>query len=196
MPLLKVRRIDASKYHWSDPQRYIDAKDCPTEPELIKAYCERHKRAACLGGYGYMGCRPQGRRVKEFIRYDLKKECFVRTDGTLVKIDETYCGRKIPSRVWHGKKLLENQIWNRAGLGHPDMIDGDLIIEAKGGVPSLSKARAALAQLMTYQKHEAHFRYGFLFPEIWLHAEDLQNILPLFRTRGLLLIPFSIRPKR
>jgi hypothetical protein len=91
-----------------------------------------------------------------------------------------------------GKAYLENQIWNKAGLGHPDMIDGDLVIEAKGGLPSLSKAHTALGQLMMYREHEPTFRYGFLFPAIWLRAENVQHAFPLFTKQGFELIPLDV----
>ena len=188
----RIRRVDASKYRWDDPHRYIDLKDCPSEPELIKAYCDSHPRSACLGGYGYMGCRPLGRKREEFVKYDFERKCFVRADGTMMAVDETYCGRKIPSRVWKGKEYSESRIWAMAGLGQPDMIDGDLIIEAKGGLPSLSKAHTALGQLMMYREHEPSFRYGFLFPAIWLQAENVQRAFSLFSEERFEMIPLEV----
>ncbi len=102
--------------------------------------------------------------------------------------DETYCGRKIPSRTWKGRQYVESRIWSMARLGQPDMIDGDLIVEAKGGLPSLSKAHTALGQLMMYREHEPHFRYGFLFPVIWLQAANIQQAFQLFTKQAFELI--------
>ena len=184
-----IRRIDSNQYAWNDSRRYITSKDCPSEPELIKAYCDSHPRSACLGGYGFMGCRPVGRKREEFVRYDSERRSYIRLDGTLMAPDETYCGRKIPSRTWRGQEYLENRIWAMARLGQPDMIDGDLIIEAKGGLPSLSKAHTALGQLMMYREHEPGFRYGFLFPVIWYQAANVQQAFPLFTKQGFELIP-------
>ena len=110
----------------------------------------------------------------------------------MIAVDETYCGRKIPSRVWKGKEYLESRIWAMAGLGQPDMIDGDLILEAKGGLPSLSKAHTALGQLMMYREHEPSFRYGFLFPAIWLQAGNVQRAFSLFRQERFEMIPLEV----
>lgn len=139
-----------------------------------------------------MGCRPEGRKREEFIKYDYERKCYVRQDGTLVPPDETYCGRKIPSRTWKGKEYLESRIWAIARLGQPDMIDGDLVIEAKGGLPSLSKAHTALGQLMMYREHDPSFRYGFLFPSVWLQAENIQHAFPLFKKQEFELIPLDV----
>jgi hypothetical protein len=138
-----------------------------------------------------MGCRPEGRKKEEFIKYDFEKKCYVRQDGTLVAEDETYCGRKIPRRTWNGRELTENRIWTLAHLGQPDLIDGDLVIEAKGGLPSLSKLHTALGQLMMYQQHEPTFRYGLLFPAIWQQAENLQTALGVFTKQGFVLVPLD-----
>lgn len=156
---------------------------------MLKAYCEHHPTAVCLGGYGYFGCCPEGKKSKEFIKYDLQKHCFIRTDGRVIESGQTYCGRKIPSRVWKGKKYLENQIWNRSGLGHPDLIDGNMIIEAKGGLPSSQKAHTALGQLLFYKEHELDLQLGFLFPKIWLEAENLQKDFNVFRKYGITILP-------
>jgi hypothetical protein len=139
-----------------------------------------------------MGCRPEGRKKEDFLKYDPGRECYVRSDGSTVQSDETYCGRKIPRRTWNGKEYLENQIWSLARLGHPDMIDGDLILEAKGGLPSLAKAHTALGQLMMYREHEPGLRYGFLFPAIWLQAENVQLAFPLFKKQGFEQIPLQV----
>jgi hypothetical protein len=106
--------------------------------------------------------------------------------------NETYCGRAIPTRLWRGKEYVESRIWSMAGLGQPDMIEGDLIIEAKGGLPSLSKAHTALGQLMMYREHQPSFRYGFLFPEIWLQAANVQHAFPLFTKQSFELIPQEV----
>jgi len=188
----RVRRIEAHRFPLDDARRYIAAKACPSEPEIVKAYCDSHPRSACLGGYGYMGCRPEGRKRDEFITYDFERKCYVRSDGSLVAPDETYCGRKIPSRLWRGREYLESRIWAMARLGQPDMIDGDLILEAKGGLPSLSKVHTALGQLMMYREHEPGFRYGFLFPAIWQEAENIRHAFRLFTKNGLELIPQDI----
>lgn len=101
-------------------------------------------------------------------------------DGKIIESYETYCGRKTPYRVWKGKKLLENQIWNLAELGVPDLIDGDLVIEAKGGLPSSQKVKTALGQPLLYRENEPSFRLGFLFPKFWLETETLQNYFDIF----------------
>jgi hypothetical protein len=185
----QVRRIDASKYRYDDPRRYITLKDCLLEPEVLKAYCEDHPTAVCLGGYGYFGCCPKGKKREDFITYDLEKKQYVRADRRIIATDETYCGRKIPYRVWKGKQHLENQIWNRSGLGHPDLIDGTMVIEAKGGLPSSQKAHTALGQLLFYREHEPDLQFGFLFPRIWLEAENLQKHWNVFRRHGIVILP-------
>jgi hypothetical protein len=40
MPM--IRRIGADRYRYDDPNRYITAKDCLSEPEVLKAYCEKN----------------------------------------------------------------------------------------------------------------------------------------------------------
>jgi hypothetical protein len=177
----RIRRIDASKFSYDDPKRYITAKDCLSEPEVLKSYCNNHPNAVCLGGYGYFGCCPEGKNREDFIKYDFVKKCYFRTDGKLINVDETYCGRKIPHRVWKGKEYIENRIWTIARLGIPDLKDGNRIIEAKGGLPSSQKIRIALGQLLFYREHESRFELGFLFPKIWLQAENLQNDFNVFR---------------
>jgi len=106
----KIRRIGAGKYNYDDSRRYITVKDCLTEPEVLKSYCEIHPNAVCLGGYGYFGCCPEGKKREDFIKYDLEKKHYIRADGKIIKVDETYCGRSIPHRVWRGKKYVENRI--------------------------------------------------------------------------------------
>ncbi len=186
-----IRRIGASDFPLGDRRRYISATDCLSEPELLKAYCTSHRDAVCLGGYGYMGCRPEGRKKEEFIKYDFERGCYLRSDGTAVPTDDTYCGRKIPRRRWNGREITENRIWTLAHLGQPDLIDGDLVIEAKGGLPALSKLHTALGQLMMYREHEPNFRYGFLFPAVWKDAVNLEESLGVFTKHGFLLIPLE-----
>jgi hypothetical protein len=183
-----VRRVDANKYKYDDPKRYISSKDCLQEPQVIKLYCESHRNAVCVGGYGYFGCRLADQKREDYIKYDLQTKQYVRTDGKIVKVDETYCGRKIPSRSWKGKQYYENQIWNRCGLGHPDLVDGNMIIEAKGGLPSANKVRTALGQLLSYRELEPSFKAGFLFPKMWLEAESLQSEFKVFEKHGILLL--------
>lgn len=114
----------------------------------------------------YFGCRPEAKKKEEFIKYDPKKGIHVRkADEKILKPDETYCRRKIPKRVWKGKERLENRIWAVAGLGIPDLIDGDIVVEAKGGLPSSQKVRTALGQLLFYREHNPSFKLGFLFPK-------------------------------
>jgi len=184
----QIRRIDASKYRYDDSRRYVTVKDCLSEPEVLKAYCETHPKAVCLGGYGYFGCCPEGNQREDFIRYDFEKKKYIRADGRVVSTDETYCGRKIPSRIWKGKRLLENQIWNRSGLGHPDLIDGNMVIEAKGGLPSLQKIKTAFGQLVFYKEHEPNISVAFLFPKVWLEAENLQTAFNILRKYGIILL--------
>jgi hypothetical protein len=159
-----------------------------TEPEVLKAYCETHLEAVCVGGYGYFGCLPQGKRREELIRYDFEKKQYVRTNGKIIQTDETYCGRKIPNRVWKGKRYLENRIWTISRLGVPDLIDGNTIIEAKGGVPSLQKVKTAFGQLVFYKENEPRFNVAFLFPKIWLEAENLLNAFEIFKKYQITLL--------
>ena len=170
-------------------RRYITRKDCPPENELLKSYCEGYSKAVCLGGYSYFGCRPEGKKREDFVKYDKRTGITTRVDGKILKDDETYCGRKIPIRVWKGKTYLENQIWNQSGLGHPDLIDGNIIIEAKGGIPSLQKVKTAFGQLVFYREHESNFKVGFLFPKIWLEAENLQHSFDILRKYNIALLP-------
>jgi hypothetical protein len=192
-PVSTIRRISANKYRYDDPRRYITAKDCFTEPEVLKTYCEKNANAVCLGGYEFLGCRPQGRKREDFIKYDRALKRHVRSDGKVVNNEtycsETYCGRKIPHRFWKSRKYSENQIWNQAGLGHPDLLDGDTIIEAKGGLPSVQKMHTALGQLLFYKELERTLKLGFLFPHIWLEAENLQNAFPILEKYGVKLLP-------
>jgi hypothetical protein len=184
-----IRRIDASKYNYDDSKRYITKKDCLSEPDVIKSYCNNHPKAVCLGGYGYFGCCPKGKKREEFIRYDFGKKCYVRADGKIIKSDETYCGRKIPSRIWKGKKYLENRIWAIAGLGIPDLLDVDIVIEAKGGLPSSQKVRTVLGQLLFYKEHEPSLKLGFLFPKVWLEAENIHNDYDVLKKYGIIFLP-------
>jgi len=186
---MTIRRVDANKHKYDDQRRYITTKDCLPEPEVIKSYCENHPTAICVGGYGYFGCKPVGRKREDFIKYDLQSRRYVRSDGRIVKPDETYCGRKMVIRSWKGKEYYENQIWNQSGLGHPDLVDGNIIIEAKGGLPSANKVRTALGQLLSYREREPHFKVGFLFPKIWLEAENLQKEFEVLRRHGIILLP-------
>jgi hypothetical protein len=183
-----IRRVNARRYGYDDPRRYIKAKDCLSESEVLKSYCESHPKAVCLGGYGYFACRPEGKKREEFIRYDLEKKCYIRADGKTIKSDETYCGRRLPKRVWKGKEYLENRIWAIARLGVPDLIDGDMAIEAKGGLPSVQKAHAALGQLLFYKEHDPNLQLGFLFPKVWLEAENLQKCMNVFKKYGVILL--------
>jgi hypothetical protein len=174
----------------NDPSKhigYLSSKDCLTEPEIIKKYCETHPQAICIGGYAHMGCRPEKSKREEFITYDLTKGCYLKSDGTVILTHQTYCGRKIPSRIWQGKEYQENQIWNQAGLGMPDLRDGDIIIEAKGGISTLSKVHTALGQLLLYKAHDPHLKLGF--PEIWLQAQSIQRALNVLTENGVTLIP-------
>jgi hypothetical protein len=187
--LSQVRKINASKYHYDDSRRYITAKDCLTEPEVLKAYCESHPEAVCVGGYGFFGCMLEGKHREDFIKYDIEKKQYVRSDGRTIQTNETYCGRKIPQRVKKGKTYLENQFWNRSGLGHPDLVDGNVIIEAKGGLPSLQKIKTAFGQLIFYREHEPSLDVAFLFPKVWLEAENLQSAFEILRKYQIDLVP-------
>jgi hypothetical protein len=179
--LSTIRRLDASKYRYDDPRRYITVKDCLSEPEVLKAYCDRNPNAVCLGGYAFLGCRPKGRKRKDFVNYDLELKHYARSDGKVVSTDQTYCGRKIPRHPWRGREVLENRIWSTAGLGIPDLIDGDMIIEAKGGLPSSQKIHTALGQLLFYKELGRTLRLGFLFPRVWSEAENLQHAFPILQ---------------
>jgi hypothetical protein len=187
----KTRRQIQSKDR-EEKIKYVIADDCPSESEIIKAYCELHPTAVCIGGYAHMGCRREKSRLDQFIKYDLAGGCYVRSDGITVSSDETYCKRKVPSRIWNGKMHHENQIWNRARLGMPDLMNEDLIIEAKGGLPTLSKVHTALGQLLLYHANDPNLKLGFLFPEIWLQAESIQKALAVVRGNGIILIPLSV----
>lgn len=164
----------------------MSSKDCLQEPQVIKLYCESHRNAVCVGGYGHFGCRPDQKR-EDYIKYDLQAHQYVGSDRKIVKVGETYCGRKIPSRSWKGKQYYENHIWNRSGLGHPGLVDGNLIVEAKGGLPSTNKVRTLLGQLSSYVELEPSFKAGFLFPKFWLEAKSLQTEFKVFEKHGILL---------
>jgi hypothetical protein len=93
-----IRRIDAGKYHYDDPRKYLTAMDCPSQPDVLRAYHEKHPKAVCVGGYGYFGCCPGGKKREDFVRYDFDSHRYVRSDGKTIQFDETYCGRKMPHR--------------------------------------------------------------------------------------------------
>lgn len=156
---------------------------------MLKSYCDKHPNAVCLGGYGYFGCCSERKNRGDFIKYDFEKKRYIRKDGKIIEVDETYCGRKIPHRFWKDKIYIENRIWAIAGLGIPDLLDGILVIEAKGGLPSSQKVRTALGQLLFYREHEPNFNLGFLFPKIWLEAENLQNDFSIFGKYRITLMP-------
>lgn len=92
-------------------------------------------------------------------------------------------------RSWKGKEYYENQNLNQSGLGHPDLVDGNIIIEAKGGSPSANKVRTALGQLLSYREQEPHFKVDFLFPKIWLEAENLQKEFEVMKKHDIALLP-------
>lgn len=181
--------MDASKYPYNNSRRYISAKDCLTEPEVLKAYCESHPEAVCVGGYGFHGCKLEGEHKENFVKYDHEKRQYIRFDGKLINSGETYCGRKIPCRVRKSKRLYENQLWNRSGLGNPDLVDGNIIIEAKGGLPSLQKMKTAFGQLIFYKELEPDSSVAFLFPRIWLEAENLQKAFEILKKYQVALLP-------
>lgn len=56
-----------------------------------------------------------------------------------------YKKMKVPYQLWEGK-ILENWIWTIAGFRIPDLIDGNVATEAKGGLPPSQKIRTALGQ--------------------------------------------------
>jgi hypothetical protein len=187
--LPQVRKKDASKYYRNDSRRYITDKDCLTEPEVLKAYCETHPEAVCVGGYGFFGCLSEGKHREDFIKFDFEKKRYVRSDGKVIETNETYCGKKIPTRVWKGRNYYENRIWSRSRLGIPDLIDGNMIIEAKGGLPSLQKIKTAFGQLVFYREQEPSFNAGFLFPKVWLEAEYIQIAFEVLRKHQITLLP-------
>jgi hypothetical protein len=193
--LSTIRRLGAGKYRFvgfDDPRRYITAKDCPSEPEVVKAYCDGNPNAVCVGGYGFLGCCPEGKKRENFVKYNRRLKRHVRSDGKVVDnttySSETYCGRKIPHRFWKGREYSENQVWNRGGLGHPNLIDGDMIIEAKGGLPSVQKMHTALGQLLFYKELEQSVRLGFLFPKVWLEAENVEHAFPILEKYAINLL--------
>jgi hypothetical protein len=155
----------------------------------LKAYCDRNPNAVCLGGYAYLGCRPKGKKTEDFVKYNLAQKNWVRSDGKVVHHNQTYCGRKIPRHHWRGKDVLENRIWSTAGLGIPDLIDGDMIIEAKGGLPSSQKIHTALGQLLFYKELGRTLRLGFVFPKVWLEAENLRRAFAILEKHGINLLP-------
>jgi hypothetical protein len=46
--------MNAGKYRYDDPRRYITAKDCPSEPDVLKSYCEKQPKAVCVGEYEFL----------------------------------------------------------------------------------------------------------------------------------------------
>lgn len=50
-----------------------------------------------------------------------------------------------------------------------------MIIEAKGGLPSVQKMHTALGQLLFHRELERTLKLGFLFPRVCLEPENLQN---------------------
>jgi hypothetical protein len=183
-----IRRLHASKYGHDDPRRYITGKDCLSEPEVLKTYCDKNPNAVCLGGYAFLGCCPEGKKREDFVKYDLELRRYIRSDGTAVNPNETYCGRKIPHHPWKKREYSENRIWAMARLGIPDLIDGDMIIEAKGGLPSSQKIHTALGQLLFYKEVGRTLRLGFLFPRVWSEAENLQHLFPVLQKYGINLL--------
>ena len=171
---------------------YLHKNKIPQEWEIIKRYCDLHPKAVCIGGYGFMGCLPKSSKREDFIDYDFEKGKYIRSDGIEVETDETYCKRKIPKRVsrW-GKKLYENQIWNRDRLGRPDLIDGKLIIEAKGGLPTISKLHSVLGQLLFYKETGGGFELGFIYPKAWHDREDVERCFDILKKYGIKLIPID-----
>lgn len=45
---------------------------------------------------------------------------------------------------------------------------------------------------MMYREQEPSFRYGFLFPKIWLDTENMQNALAVFSKQQFELIPQEV----
>jgi hypothetical protein len=89
---------------------------------------------------------------------------------------------------WKGRNIMRTKSGIKADL-HPDLVGGNVIIEAKGGLPSANKVRTALGQLLSYREHEPYFKVGFLFPKIWLEAEDLQKEFEVLRKHDIILLP-------
>jgi hypothetical protein len=181
-----IRRKTSSR---RGKNEYITLEDCPSEPDIIKAYCDSHSQAFCIGGYTHMGCRPEKSKREQFIKYDLESGQYKRSDGTVIPTTGTYCGRPLLTRIINGRSFSENQIWNRAGLGMPDLRDGNTLIEAKGGLPTISKVHTALGQLLMYRAHDPDLKMGFLFPKIWMEAESIQRALQVVTEHGIILIP-------
>jgi hypothetical protein len=188
--LSTIRRVNGDKYRYDDPRRYITAKDCLSEPEVLEVYCEKNPKTVCVGGYGFYGCCPEDKKREDFIKYDLQSHArYVRSDGKIIRSNETYCGRNIPARIWKGRKYWENQIWSKARLGRPDLVDGGIFIEAKGGLPSISKIHNALGQLLFYKENDPNFRLGFLFPKIWMEAENMRSAFDVLKKYKIELLP-------
>jgi hypothetical protein len=137
-----------------------------------------------------MGCRPKDSKREDFIHYDLDRKTYIRSDGIEVKPDETYCKRKIPSRVsrW-GKTLLENQIWNIDKIGRPDLIDRKLILEAKGGLPTIDKFHSVLGQLLFYKETSNDFEPGFIYPKAWYNRHHVDLCFEVLKKYHIQLIP-------
>ena len=81
----KVRRIDASKYDYEDERRYISLKDCPTEPEVVKAYCDTHPSAVCWVGMDISDAYLKGERGKISSDTILRRSAIVAKMGLLFK---------------------------------------------------------------------------------------------------------------
>ena len=139
-----------------------------------------------------MGCKPAGSKTEDFIHYNLGTGTYTRVDRIVVNTNETYCKRKIPTRVsrW-GKASLENQIWNQDKLGRPDLIDGKLIIEAKGGSPTISKFHSVLGQLLFYKETGSNFELGFIYPKAWHDRKSIDACFDVLRKYGIQLIPIE-----
>jgi len=65
----------------------------------------------------------------------------------------------------------------------------DMVIEAKGGLPSSQKVRTALGQLLFYKEHEPSLKLGFLFPKVWLEAENIHNDCDVLKKYGIIFLP-------
>jgi hypothetical protein len=63
-----------------------------------------------------------------------------------------------------------------------------MIIEARGGLPSITKIHTALGQLLFYRQLGRRMRLGFLFPKVWLEAENLQHAFHVFEKYGINLL--------
>lgn len=61
-------------------------------------------------------------------------------------------------------------------------------IEAKGGVPSVSKIHGALGQLLLSKENEPRRKLRFLFPLIWREAESVRCATNIFKKYGIKLL--------